>query len=434
MSLVSIIGPRPNLFDLEGASRLKRLEVRQPILTNEDLEKIRAISEVGDGHFKSRILDTTWPAEQGAAGLKEALDRICARAEAARSRRHQHHHFVGPPRRRREYSDPFAARLRGGASSSYPPGAAHLGRAGGGIRRAARGASFLLPGRLWRGGDQPVSGVRNADCDQGRAAAEARRRRDHQALHQVDRQGHSQGDVQDGHLHLSILLRCADFRCRRSQVRLRGGVFHRHRHPHRRRVAHGDRRGERAPAPRCIRRCSDLSRCPRRRRRVPVPGARRGPRLDRNDRVGPAARRARQPAGPVSRICPGLERAIRAPADHPRSVPDQASGRGPPQAGADRGGRAGQAHRAPLLDRRNVVRLDLTRGAYHIGDRHESHRRQVEYRRRRRGSRPFQAAAERRFHALGDQAGGLGPFRGDDRISRQLRHDADQDGAGRQAR
>jgi glutamate synthase (NADPH/NADH) large chain len=39
MSLVSIIGPRPNLFDLEGMSRTKRLEVRQPILTNEDLEK-----------------------------------------------------------------------------------------------------------------------------------------------------------------------------------------------------------------------------------------------------------------------------------------------------------------------------------------------------------------------------------------------------------
>jgi glutamate synthase (NADPH/NADH) large chain len=83
MSLVSIIGPRPNLFDLEGSSHLKRLEVRQPILTNEDLEKIRAISEVGGGHFRSRILDTTWPAENGAAGLKEALDTLCARAEAA---------------------------------------------------------------------------------------------------------------------------------------------------------------------------------------------------------------------------------------------------------------------------------------------------------------------------------------------------------------
>src|SRR5438132_2690869 len=83
MSLVSIIGPRPNLFDLEGLSRSKRLEARQPILTNADLEKIRSISEVGDGHFKSRFLDTTWPAEHGAAGLKEALDALCARAEAA---------------------------------------------------------------------------------------------------------------------------------------------------------------------------------------------------------------------------------------------------------------------------------------------------------------------------------------------------------------
>src|SRR5664279_2949122 len=44
MSLVSIIGPRPNLFDLEGLSNRKRLEVRQPILTNADLEKIRSVS------------------------------------------------------------------------------------------------------------------------------------------------------------------------------------------------------------------------------------------------------------------------------------------------------------------------------------------------------------------------------------------------------
>src|SRR5207247_7908053 len=42
MSLVSIIGPRPNLFDLEGTSQTKRLEVRQPILANEELAKIRS--------------------------------------------------------------------------------------------------------------------------------------------------------------------------------------------------------------------------------------------------------------------------------------------------------------------------------------------------------------------------------------------------------
>ena len=69
-----------------------------------------------------------------------------------------------------------------------------------------------------------------------------------------------------------------------------------------------------------------------------------------------------------------------------------------------------------------------------LGDCHEPDRRQVEHRRRRRGSRPLQAAGQRRFHALGDQAGRLRPLRRDDGISRQLRHDADQDGAGREAR
>ena len=83
MSLVSIIGPRPNLFDLEGTSQTKRLEVRQPILTNEDLEKIRSISEIADSHFKSRTLDTTFHAGFGAAGLEQVLDELCARAEAA---------------------------------------------------------------------------------------------------------------------------------------------------------------------------------------------------------------------------------------------------------------------------------------------------------------------------------------------------------------
>jgi glutamate synthase (NADPH/NADH) large chain len=85
MSLVSIIGPRPNLFDLEGTSRTKRLEVRQPILTDGDLEKIRSISQLdgGNGRFKSRTLDTTFAAEQGAAGLEAALHQLGADAETA---------------------------------------------------------------------------------------------------------------------------------------------------------------------------------------------------------------------------------------------------------------------------------------------------------------------------------------------------------------
>src|SRR5499427_7872119 len=83
MSLVSIIGPRPNLFDLEGTSNTKRLEVRQPILTNADLEKIRSISQVSDSHFKSLTLDITWAAESGSAGMTSALAALCAKAERA---------------------------------------------------------------------------------------------------------------------------------------------------------------------------------------------------------------------------------------------------------------------------------------------------------------------------------------------------------------
>ena len=83
MSLVSIIGPRPNLFDVDGQSQTKRLEVRQPILTDADMEKIRSIADVADNHFRSRELDTTFHAGLGAAGLEQVLDELCARAESA---------------------------------------------------------------------------------------------------------------------------------------------------------------------------------------------------------------------------------------------------------------------------------------------------------------------------------------------------------------
>ncbi len=83
MSLVSIIGPRPNLFDLEGISRTKRLEARQPILTNADLEKIRGIGEIEDNHFKSCTLDITYASELGSAGMEGALDELCRSAEAS---------------------------------------------------------------------------------------------------------------------------------------------------------------------------------------------------------------------------------------------------------------------------------------------------------------------------------------------------------------
>jgi len=81
MSLVSFIGPRPNLFDLEGVSTLKRLEVRQPILTNDDLEKIRVIGDIADNQFQTKTLDITFSADRGPDGMQMAIDRLCERAE-----------------------------------------------------------------------------------------------------------------------------------------------------------------------------------------------------------------------------------------------------------------------------------------------------------------------------------------------------------------
>ena len=82
MSLVSFIGPRPNILDLEGNASKKRLEVRQPILTNGDLEKIRSIGHFEEA-FDTKTLDITYTSESGADGMPDALGRLCERAEQA---------------------------------------------------------------------------------------------------------------------------------------------------------------------------------------------------------------------------------------------------------------------------------------------------------------------------------------------------------------
>jgi glutamate synthase (NADPH/NADH) large chain len=82
MSLVSMIGPRPNLLGHHAGTH-KRLEVAQPILTNVDLEKIRAIHEVMDGAFRTQTLDATWPTGGSGQALEAALKRLCWEATEA---------------------------------------------------------------------------------------------------------------------------------------------------------------------------------------------------------------------------------------------------------------------------------------------------------------------------------------------------------------
>ncbi len=83
MSLVSFIGPRPNLLDLEGTSSLKRLEVRQPIISNAGLEKVRAIGDIADNQFRTQTLDITYAVERGVEYMEQAIEDLCTRAEDA---------------------------------------------------------------------------------------------------------------------------------------------------------------------------------------------------------------------------------------------------------------------------------------------------------------------------------------------------------------
>ncbi|MFN5780050.1 MAG: glutamate synthase central domain-containing protein, partial [Novosphingobium sp.] len=82
MSLVSMIGPRPNLLGMEAGTH-KRLEVDQPILTNEDVAKIRSVEAALDGAFRTETIDTTWDAASGPTGLEMAIKEMCWAATEA---------------------------------------------------------------------------------------------------------------------------------------------------------------------------------------------------------------------------------------------------------------------------------------------------------------------------------------------------------------
>ncbi|MDB5724381.1 MAG: glutamate synthase large subunit, partial [Novosphingobium sp.] len=82
MSLVSMIGPRPNLLGHDAGSH-KRLEVDQPILTNDDIAKIRSVEAALDGAFRTETIDMTWDADTGAGGLEAAIKEMCWTATEA---------------------------------------------------------------------------------------------------------------------------------------------------------------------------------------------------------------------------------------------------------------------------------------------------------------------------------------------------------------
>ncbi|MEY4294745.1 MAG: hypothetical protein RLY82_433, partial [Pseudomonadota bacterium] len=80
MSLVSFIGPKPNLLDINQVNPPMRLEVSQPILNFADMAKLRNIATHTQGKFKSTTLDITYPLAWGHEGVEAKLASLCAEA------------------------------------------------------------------------------------------------------------------------------------------------------------------------------------------------------------------------------------------------------------------------------------------------------------------------------------------------------------------
>jgi len=80
MSLVSFIGPKPNLLDINQVNPPLRLEVSQPVLDFADMAKLRDIATHTQGKFRSYTLDITYPLAWGREGVEAKLASLCAEA------------------------------------------------------------------------------------------------------------------------------------------------------------------------------------------------------------------------------------------------------------------------------------------------------------------------------------------------------------------
>ena len=80
MSLVSFIGPRPNLLDTNNINPPMRLEVSQPVLSINDMASLYRISELTGNAFKSYQINICYPVSWGKEGVEAHLASLCAEA------------------------------------------------------------------------------------------------------------------------------------------------------------------------------------------------------------------------------------------------------------------------------------------------------------------------------------------------------------------
>jgi glutamate synthase (NADPH/NADH) large chain len=81
MSLVTFIGPKPNLLGIDETDPPLRLEASQPVLTPEELAQLKTIATLTQNRYRSLVADITYPAAAGTKGMSEAIAALCQAAE-----------------------------------------------------------------------------------------------------------------------------------------------------------------------------------------------------------------------------------------------------------------------------------------------------------------------------------------------------------------
>lgn len=79
MSLECLIGPEGNLLSSK-AENAHRLRLKNPILSNKELSSIKNLNQYD---WKTKVIDITYPKEEGHSGILKTIDRVCAESESA---------------------------------------------------------------------------------------------------------------------------------------------------------------------------------------------------------------------------------------------------------------------------------------------------------------------------------------------------------------
>jgi glutamate synthase (NADPH) large chain len=82
-SMAGTIGPEANLLE-PGPESCRHVVLPRPIISNEELAKILYVNEDGEyPGFETFAIDGLYPVEEGADGMRRALDEVCARVSQA---------------------------------------------------------------------------------------------------------------------------------------------------------------------------------------------------------------------------------------------------------------------------------------------------------------------------------------------------------------